>query len=398
MSSTFLPYFEIVVIISTAAVMGIMIYQMKTRYQEIHTVFSGIAVAFGFAICVVMSSLEKERITDNFAVWSSIVLFEIMVIVLLATMNLKKAVRPGKDAVIEAFDKIDIGVCYYDSCGRVVLCNEYMHKISVSAFGIRVLNGLEFQENLNGVWIGTELENTYEFRAENKWYSAYIGAITIENEPLAELIVVDITDLKEKKDELESNNNRLIEMNRRLSEYGNIADTVIREQEILNAKISVHDRFGDLLVTAKRAIEENITDRDLDRIVAYMRNTLSYMKPEDDSLQEDDFGELSKAADSIGVKIHMTGMLPNVKTARGIVLLGIRECLTNTVKHAGGHHLFVDITTADKTHVEITNDGEKPKGDITLGTGLSSLKTKVDKAGGSMHVLTDNGFMLKIDI
>lgn len=398
MSSTVLSYLEIVVILSTAVMLGVTIYQVKKKYSNIHTVFSGISIIFGFAICVVMSSLEKERITQSPAVWCAVALFAVMTIALLVTMNLKKEVRPGNDAVIEAFDKIDIGVCYYDSHGRVVLCNEYMHRVSVNAFGIRVLNGLEFKENLEAVWVGAEQENIYEFRSENRWYSVHTGEVVIGNESLAELIVIDVTDLKDKKDELESNNSRLIEMNRCLSEYGAIADTVIREQEILNAKIKIHDRFGDLLITARRAMEENVTDEDIDKIVAYMRNTLSYMTPQGDSSQEDDFEELVKAADSIGVQIHINGTLPNVKATREIVLLGIRECLTNTVKHADGHHLFVDITSDEKTRVVITNDGEKPKGAVTLGTGLSSLKMKAEKAGGSIRILTDNGFVLKIDV
>lgn len=398
MSSTVLAYLEVVIIVATALVIGIMIYQVKKRYREVYTVVSGIISACGFVICVVMSGLEKERLAESFAVWSAIVLYIIMVIALLVIMITKKVEQPGRDAIIEAFDKIDTGVCYYDGTGRIVLCNEYMHELSLKAFGKRVLNGRQFQKKLQALCRETDTGSKYEIQIENRYYAVQAGTIEIKNDRLTELMTVDITNLKERKRELESDNTKLTEMNKRLNEYGDIADTVIREQEILNAKILVHDRFGDLLLTTKHAIEEQLPEDELGQIMDHIRNTLMFMKTGDDSHKEDDLKELLKTADSIGVQMHLEGSIPTEAEIREIVLLAIRECLTNTVKHANGHNLYITIEYGDRTDLTITNDGEKPKEAITYGTGLSSLKAKVDKAGGSMRVSTDTGFVLKIAI
>lgn len=397
MNSTVLAYLEIVVIAASALVTGIMIYQVKKRYRDGYTVLSGIATVCGFMICIVMSGLEKDRLAESFAIWSVIVLYLVLVVFLLVIMITKKAERPGRDAIIEAFDKIDTGVCYYDHTGRIVLCNEYMHELSIKAFGKRVLNGLWFREKLQALCSETDTDFK-EIQIDHRYYSVHTGTIEIKNAVINELMMADITNLKERKKALESDNNKLIEINRRLSEYGDIADTVIREQEILNAKILVHDRFGHLLLTTKHAIEEQLSEEELDQIMDHIRNTLMFMSPGEHSYQEDHLQELLKTAESIGVRIHMAGSVPEKESVREIVLLAIRTCLTNTVKHANGHNLFVAINNADRTGIVITNDGEKPKEAITYGTGLSSLKSKVDKAGGSMSTRTDNGFVLKIVI
>lgn len=398
MSSTVLAYVEVVIIVTTALVIGIMIYQVKKRYREVYTVVSGIISACGFVICIIMSSLEKDRLAESFAVWSVIVLYMIMVVFLLVIMITKKVERPGRDAIIEAFDKIDIGVCYYDYTGRIVLCNEYMHELSIKAFGKRVLNGPQFKEKLQSSWNETDTDSKYEIQIDNKYYSVHIGTIEINNDVLNELMMVDITNLKDRKKELESDNNKLTEINKRLNEYGDIADTVIKEQEILNAKILVHDRFGHLLLTTKHAIEEQFSEEELIWIIDHIKSTLMFMKPGENSYQEDYLKELLKTADSIGVQIHMVGSVPKKENIREIMILAIRECLTNTVKHANGHKLYVAINCTDKTYIRIVNDGDKPEKTITYGTGLSSLKSKVDKVGGGMNISTDNGFVLEIEL
>lgn len=398
MSSTVFAYLEIVIIVATAFVIGATIYQMKKGYREVYTILSRIVSVWGFVICVVMSSLEKDRLSESVTIWSTIALYLVMVAALFFIMIIQKVERPGRDAIIEAFDKMDIGACYYDASGRIVLCNEYMHELSTKAFGTRVLNGFLFKEKLMDLWNETDTDSKYEMLIEHKYYSLYIGTIAVKDDTLNELIAIDITDLKDRKEELESDNHRLTDMNKRLSEYGDIADTVIREQEILNAKIQVHDRFSDLLLTTKHAIEEQLPEEDLQQIIYGIKDTLMFMKPGEETHKEGDLKELLKTADSIGVQIHLEGSIPGKNEIREVVLLAIRECLTNTVKHANGHHLYVTICNADRSTISIANDGEQPKEAINYGTGLSSLKSKVDQVGGCMKVTMENGFVLEIVI
>lgn len=398
MNNLIFSYLEIAIILSTAVVLEIVIYEVKRRSRKRYTLISAAILTFGFVICIVMSSLEKDRLEGSMVTVGIIGLYTVLVLALFVLMITKKNVRPGRDVIVEAFDKINIGVCYYDSYGRIVLCNEYMQEISVEGLGKRVLNGLEFWDGISAICEKTESDAIYELHIKGKYYSVYAGEIAFQNDKLTEIIVVDTTKLKDKKNELELNNRKLTEMNKHLVEYGEIADSVIREQEILNAKIQVHDRFGDLLLTTKRGIENKLPPNEFDRILESIKETLTFMKFGEDDWGEDSFKELEKTSNSIDVKIRLSGAIPTEKVKRGLVFLGIRESLTNIVKHADGHNLYVDILAADKMHIKITNDGNKPKDNITLGTGLTALKSKVDKAGGVMNIETDNGFTLHITI
>lgn len=400
MNSMILSYLEVLVILSTAIVLGIMIYEMKKSSRKRYTIISAGVLIFGFVICVVMSSLEKERLQGSLVIGGVIALYLVfvLVLVLVVLMITKKNVSIRRDVIVEAFDKINIGVCYYDSYGRIVLCNEYMHEISIKGLESRVLNGIEFWDGISAICYKTESGNIYELPIEEKYYSVYVGEIAIGNDILTEIIIADTTNLKDKKNELELNNHKLTEVNKHLIEYGEIADSVIREQEILNAKIQVHDRFGDLLLTTKRGIEDKLPSDEVNKILESIKDTLTFMKFGENDWGEDSFKELEKTANSIGVKIHLTGIIPMEKSKRNLVLLGIKESLTNTVKHASGHNLYVYIGATDKMHITITNDGNQPKKNIILGTGLTALKSKVDKAGGVMSIVTDDGFTLHITI
>lgn len=397
MSSEMLAYLEVLIILQTALLLGILLYQCKKGHGLKRIVLSLVVLLWGFGICILMSSLEKDRISGSLFIVGSILLYCLMVSGLFMNMVLQKSLKPGKSAVIEAFDKMDFGACYYDATGRVILCNEYMHELAGKIMGTRVLNGLEFEQKLVGIFGETKGSDMHEFTTDDKQYSAKIGKVLVKKEALFELIVVDITGIKDKEKVLIEDNERLTAINKHLHDYGDIADTVIREQEILNAKIMVHDRLGDLLLTTKKAIEEKLPDEDLGQLVKHIKDTLSFMTSMEEG-KEEEWEELLKTAVGIGVQVHLTGLVPEKKELKEIVFLAIRECLTNTVRHANGHNLYVTIASGDNTKLEITNDGDKPKGAITMGTGLSALKAKVDKAEGDFQILTEHGFVLRITI
>lgn len=397
MSSFIFSSLEMLMFAFTALMLGILIYQIKRVFRGLMAVTVPLIV-YGFVICVVLSGLEKERVVGGIGIWCAVLLYGLLVIAIGVITLQKQPVRPGRDAIVEAFDKMDIGVCYYEMSGRIVLCNEYMHELAENIWGMRVLNGSEFAEKLASMWRETNTPGTYEFYNSDRWFVANRNEVQIKETTFLELIVTDITGLKEKQEELEQNNIRLAELNHRLDQYGAIVDTVIREQEILNAKIMVHDRFGDLLLTAKRAMEDNQPGEDLSRILEHMKETLSSMENVQLSEETESLTELLKTAESIGVQVHISGRVPEEPALRNLVLLAIRECLTNTVKHARGHNLYVLMVSDSRLHMEITNDGIPPNKPIQFGTGLSVLATKVERMGGNMRAFTENGFMLTIDL
>jgi signal transduction histidine kinase len=116
---------------------------------------------------------------------------------------------------------------------------------------------------------------------------------------------------------------------------------------------------------------------------------------------EPDAGDaLSRAVDmagSIGVRVDMRGDPPPEGAQRSILAAAIRECAANTVKHAGGDRIFVEITkTAAGTDMTITNNGVPPKGPVAESGGLLSLRRSAEAAGGKALVQGAPAFSLTL--
>jgi two-component sensor histidine kinase len=81
------------------------------------------------------------------------------------------------------------------------------------------------------------------------------------------------------------------------------------------------------------------------------------------------------------------------------IIAAIRECLTNAIRHAGGSRVFVTFTQDERTaRAVITNDGSPPEGTIAEGGGLSTLRARVEKAGGTMEIRSRPFFELTVTV
>ena len=132
-----------------------------------------------------------------------------------------------------------------------------------------------------------------------------------------------------------------------------------------------------------------------------MRRTNRYLlaEAEETPAAEDRLEEALRTARGIGVRVVMKGEEPAEPKLRNILGLAIGECATNTVKHAGGERVDVEIK-ADETHWQavITNDGDAPEAEVTESGGLLSLRRVTEDAGGTMRIECDPGFTLTLSV
>ena len=76
-------------------------------------------------------------------------------------------------------------------------------------------------------------------------------------------------------------------------------------------------------------------------------------------------------AEVIGVKVNISGELPEQEELRRVMILAMRECLTNSVRHAGATTLHITIEKKeDSISVKITNDGRPPESEVVPKGGL----------------------------
>ena len=152
---------------------------------------------------------------------------------------------------------------------------------------------------------------------------------------LKEMVMVDITSEYGTFEELLGKYESLEQQQERLKEYNKNVTQATIERELLNAKIHIHDELGEILLAAKRFIQNKDREEkaakeirniktseaetngapgrgDIDRrtVTELWLKNLSLLGVEREQTEEDEYAEIYRAASDIGMKIEVTGERP----------------------------------------------------------------------------------------
>lgn len=286
-------------------------------------------------------------------------------------------------------DHLPSALCFALENGQPCLRNLKMDELSHQITGEEMSNANLFWDALAEQPVVT-LENGQTWSFERT-------VIEMDGQVVYQIIGTDVTEKVCLNRELEADNRRLIAMNRRLREYSQNVQTLTREKETLRAKMRIHDELGHTLLRTRQFLSDGRGDADA--ICASWRQNIRLLLGEgDDEAPADSFGQLLSAAQAIGITIDRRGVFPSDGTeAAQLVEAAVHESLTNLVRHAGGTHLEV-IGTKETGGWQICcrNDGKIPTGPIVEGGGLSSLRDRVEAAGGAMTVDHAPRFLLTL--
>ena len=171
----------------------------------------------------------------------------------------------------------------------------------------------------------------------------------------------------------------------------------MREEENFAVKTHVHDEVGLLLSLSRKLFKQQEDDlaamRELGKAWSRVSETLGIAE------QDAALGELASVIAGIGVKLTVRGELPQSGNLAYLLTVAIRECATNTVRHAEGSEMTVDISDADGyVCASITNNGKLPEQEVTEGGGLGALRRRIESAGGTMAVESAPVFRLNITL
>ena len=305
--------------------------------------------------------------------------------------------RITPDSIREATNDLTMGICFADPAGRIILCNETMRELSYMMIGsypqmIGELDTVLFPPGPDG-----ERSSSGIFFFPNGNVRQFNSSrITVSGEEgWRQITAQDITELYRVREQLESENRRLAETNRKLrAMYDRMTDD-IREKESLEMKIRVHDTMGRSLITIQDIMENS---DEADKKLAELKEAVSILS-DSQTPPDGDIADEMRNCEKLGIRLILNGYLPKESGLERIVIAAIRECATNCVRHAHGTYIAVDIQERHSIYsVTITNDGEKPKGKITEGSGLSSLRRSVEAAGGEMLTAHSPRFALLLNL
>ncbi|MCI9431136.1 MAG: hypothetical protein HFF70_01745 [Oscillospiraceae bacterium] len=317
--------------------------------------------------------------------------------------------RIGRASIKESLDNLPSGICFADQSGLVILSNKQMYRLCYTLMGMdlqhisELLDALEKpQAGIRSVGADT---NDYRFPEGKVWKFTQSSITDADGNAYTQVLAVDITALYEKGDELEQENRRLEEVNARARNLYAQLDNIVREEENFAVKTHVHDEMGELLGLTRNML----TQRELppERLKAlgkrweHIGDTLGAVgKQAGDAFDSDKtLAELTEGIAGIGVALHVRGEFPQKSGAAYLLTAAVRECAINTVRHAKGSEMTVELTkTPHSLIAAITNDGLAPAGKVVEGGGLSALRRRIEGAGGSMQVESTPRFRLVITL
>lgn len=303
----------------------------------------------------------------------------------------KGHLNPG--AVKESIDQLPAGLCFYAGDGSVLLANRRMEQLCRAATGEALLDARAFWNTVG--------KAGFLCMDDGSVWSLNRRTLHTEFGDVYQITATNITRQHALSRELEQDQLRLRDINRRLRQYGETVAEVTREKELLAAKIRVHDGLGQCLLAAKRCILTPVTEEEKTAVLELWRQNVALIQtPPEQSEEADGLADLLAAAKAVGVSILFTDSLPPERTAaRTLTEAAIHECLTNTVRHARGSELYVEVTQKGPSWIiRCTDNGTPPNGPIQEGGGLSSLRRRVERAGGTMRVEAAPRFMLTLTI
>lgn len=286
----------------------------------------------------------------------------------------------GPAAIKESVDYLPSGLAIYGDDGRCLLVNNCMNKLSEVLTGHAVLDGCELYQSV---------PDSRTVDMDNHKYAFSHKTIEYDGVFLHELIADDITEIYEKSQELRSGNDQLVEYSVKMRRYGETIDESVRNQEILQAKINIHDEMNRLLLATGNAASNGVPSDELLKLLnTWQSNALLLYREADINKRTNTVSDLETFGSLIGITPVWEGDI-NTNDTKALNMFSVitREAMTNAVKHAGAKHLYVKVRSdADAFYLNYNNDGENAADNIVLGGGLTNLKNMIEKAGGTIEI------------
>ena len=332
----------------------------------------------------------------------------------------------------EGWDNLPIGICFADRSGHIVLINHVMAELTAASGGQSAMTLEEIKEIMQNADSDGIIEISTGSNDENAgrlWRFLCCSLAAPELEGYTQVTAQDVTELHESMRLLQHKNEQLARANNELKEMYEMLSERIREQEILELKIRIHNNIGTSLLeiaelmdmetersreantapyhdspvntepsTSECAHADSTGDKEISRSLSILKDAVSYLVNDASVMTESDKTRLLGSS-RLGLSVRLEGELPEDRALFELVSQAAQECATNCVRHAHGNQLNVRVTHADSIlRFEITNNGTPPRHRIVEGSGLGSLRRKLEAFGGTMTVSDDPIFMLTAEL
>ena len=306
----------------------------------------------------------------------------------------------SRGVIKETLDMLPVGICFSKEDGTVVLNNLQMDRLCSVLTGSSLVDASAFWEKIEACG---EAQNKTRIvpLSDSETVLILREEIISNGKSYTQMIAFDVSEQYRIIAQLRSKNKKLIDIQTRIKMYSTMVSQLAMTEEILRARVTVHDEMGYLLLCGKYYLDhadtadaENLLD-----LMRYTHNLLMREGEEPDDAKHDGYAQALEISRAIGVEVSVSGDAPHDDAIREILGSAIRECAANTVKHAAGDSLSVTLTqNNDRIYAVIVGNGSAPEKPVTEAGGLFNLRRSVESVGGEMQITCDPRVTVFLDI
>ena len=302
-------------------------------------------------------------------------------------------------SIKESLDQMPTGICFYHPSGLTKLVNDEMTGICHALTGSMLLDAKAYWESLKeGNLQGCILkgETPIYFLPNGRVYAFEVQEMKMENKPIYEMIAADVTEEYKLTRELEEKQKQVSYINKRLKTLTDTMEYMIMSRELLDLKVSLHDRIGQSLLMTKRYLSDSQAVDSKEWMNMWQLN-LRQLKNENPEEWQTPYYVAMRHTEGLGVDLEIKGELPTEEHLLSVVETALVVHVTNVIRHAGGSKAVISVgETEDKKSYELrfTNDGKVPGHKVKEKGGLANLRRKVEEIGGVMRIDTTSRYEL----
>ena len=311
-----------------------------------------------------------------------------------------KKTRLTPDAIRQTVNLLPEGIAVSDEGGTVRLANLKMEGLCRELIGEALSDAGRFLEKLSEKSIASNGQLLVKTGAGEVWLFED-EAIQVNGKAYLQIIARDVTERYGIIEELKEKNERLQDIQRRMRAVSDLSGDMFVAEEQAKARVALHNQLGQVLLMGQHYINHpESTDPKLVYTLTRQMNRFLLGEAEEPHAEgQDALSEAAAMAKSIGVAVHLKGEAPREAHVRALLAQAIIECAANTVKHAEGDSITVELEGGeDSFRAVITNGGRPPKGPVAESGGLLSLRRRAEGAGGEMRVESAPAFALTLRI
>lgn len=299
--------------------------------------------------------------------------------------------------IADTLESLSIGLCFAAPTGRIILINGEMRNLCERILTVTPQRADEICYAIKSLYeipqILSGAPGCYEF-PEGSIYQFKETRFSLEGvSGWQQLVLQNVTKEVKENLKLQKQNEQLLKIIKHIKKNYESLEKDVKEDEILTISRRLHSEMGKALISASKSLQEGVP---LELDISCLQEKI-FRENEDVLDKGYSWEESIRNAQALGVDIIVSGLLPEDEEALFILATALDECSTNCIRHAKGNEVYVNIIIQEGEYeITFTNNGDAPRGKIQEGSGLSSLRETVEKAGGKLEISSDPYFELRI--